>query len=193
MATTTSLRVSFLFWLLVFYPDCHLEGVQASPTSKTLANAAAERPGDLGRNLENIASSTFNDTLAGLEGAESVTPYVVYRYTGTLYAQSKPTLRTLRVTYNSNYRIQRIRGTTYWKNGVGSSWISSGGVGRNYFALTWRVPARASATFVFYVTVNRQVSNKYLYFMNILIPSRCRMFLETFTVAQLVKKTLCFS
>jgi hypothetical protein len=54
------------------------------------------------------------------------------------------------------------------KSGVGTAFISSGGVGSHYFSVTWSIPANVDASIEIFVTFNAASKNYIsLYFMNI--------------------------
>jgi hypothetical protein len=141
MATKTSLHVSFLLWLLVFYPDCRLQGVQASATSKTLHNKVT------------TVSSAAKCRPAGVPIAE---PQVLI-YTGTFPAVNASSNITLGVTYPDDWHIPTITVSTWWIPTPGIFYFSP--FGPHYWVITWEEPPLVFAEYTVNVTIY-QVSRK---------------------------------
>jgi hypothetical protein len=142
MATKTSLHVSFLLWLLVFYPDCRLQGVQASATSKTLDKGVT------------TISTAAKCRPAGVPIAE---PQALI-YTGTFPAVNASSNITLGVTYPDDWDIQTMVSTTWWIPTPGKFYPSISG--DNNLDVKWEVPPLVSAEYIINVTilqVNRKI------------------------------------
>jgi hypothetical protein len=135
MATKTSLHVSLFLWLLVFYPDCRLQGVQASATSKTLDKGVT------------TISTAAKGRPAGVPIAESQ----VLEYTGTFPAVNASSNVTLLVRYDVAWPSYSINVTTWWNPTVGN--VSFPILEGNIWAVEWDLPPLTVAAYQILVTI----------------------------------------
>jgi hypothetical protein len=122
MAAKILLSVSLLFGLLLFCSDCGLQGVKASPTSKTSANRL-----DALRSFYPKKISVINETLAGnhnagVRGIE----FAELLYDGLVLTLGIPSNSSLYVLYLDGWTIDAVYGNVTWFEGEGNVWLTVG-------------------------------------------------------------------
>ncbi|XP_021936206.1 uncharacterized protein LOC110837893 [Zootermopsis nevadensis] len=146
MATTTYLQLSLVFCLLAFCSDCHPQGAQAFPSSKTLAK---NRVNVIESRLSEKKSSTVEDRLSGVPKEN----LQLLQYKGELPLLSANNSNTLSISYPDDWIIDSIFGITIWENDYGDVYISDGGAGENSWAVTWILKPQIAVVYDFNVYV----------------------------------------
>jgi hypothetical protein len=114
MAAKILLSVSPLFWLLLFCSDSGLQGVRASPLSKTSAD-----PLDVLRSLHPKKISVIKETVSGNHKDQRGIEIAELLYDGLVLTLGIPSNSTLDVAYPDDWQIIEIYGNVTWLEGDG--------------------------------------------------------------------------
>jgi hypothetical protein len=158
MAAKILLSVSPLFWLLLFCSDSGLEGVRASPLSKTSANRL-----DALRSLYPKKTSFINETLSQDEKIDpKLIELVELLYAETDFPDRPGSIINLSASYPAGgWTIGSLYANIDWVGTVGSI-VLSGGPAQDNWAVTLEIPDGLVALhYEIYVTLFRVVSKHF--------------------------------
>jgi hypothetical protein len=157
MAAKILLSVSLLFGLLLFCSDCGLQGVKASPTSKTFANRL-----DALRSFYPKKTSIINETLSQ---DQEVDPRVIevidILYAGADFPDVPGSIIELSASYSGGWTVGSVYANIDWIGTLGDILVA-GGPGQQYWAVTLQLPDGLLAlSHEIYVTLFRVVSRHF--------------------------------
>jgi hypothetical protein len=154
MVAKTFLCVSLVFLLLVFNPDCGLQGVKASPASKIF-----EKHLDSFKSENSEKTSVVGSRFSGAAKFEA--EYGELLVTGEIYEQDDPHYVTWSVTHLDGWLVYSLTSTTTWFGGQGKVTFIDGGAGYDHWAIKWDVPRLVSAHIEITVVLYREVSKNF--------------------------------
>jgi hypothetical protein len=160
MAVKIFLSVSLVFWLLIFYSDCGLRGVEASPVGKTLENRLDEI-----RNLYPKKTSVINKALTDYHKTNLLAvDFAELLYNGLVVTANVEANVTLGAIYPGGWVIEDIYGEVIWY-GVAGDLLLKGERGDDGWLATFVVTEEVIAfEYIIGVIISRVVSNIYLLF-----------------------------
>jgi hypothetical protein len=157
MAVKSFLCVSLLFSLLVFDPDCGLQGVKASPASKIF-----EKQLDRLRSEYSEKTSVVQTRFTGTEKFVPVeVEFGEILISGEIYQQDDPFNVTLSVIHHDGWLVYSLSSVTTWFGGRGEVSFIDGGIGYNHWAIKWEFPRLVSANIEITVVIYREVSGSF--------------------------------
>jgi hypothetical protein len=131
MAVKIFLSVFLVFCLLIVYSDCSLQGVEASPVSKTFENRLNEIRSRYPLKTSVIEKTLSENQKVGVQGVQILQRESI----GLEIPDGVPGNITLILDYPEDWIVGAIRGYVNWYGNAGDIWVLPG-PGRNIWAVT---------------------------------------------------------